>query len=243
MTKTSRSLLRSRPAPSVVTVPGALPYGRRDHLIGALVALAVIAGAAGLGELAKGRHPKRQTKSLRSETPVFEMPPLQPDPADMAPEDEAKTSVDLRPPMLPDVPTMGRPSDIVQPLEPPPPDSLDGKGSVITIPPDTAHWDGGGKIFDPSQLDRQPVPVSQTHPTYPFEMRRDGLSGEVVVDFIVDAGGHVSRAFASSSSNREFESGAVAAVAKWRFQPGRKNGRAVNTHMQVPVVFTLNPDS
>ena len=43
-------------------------------------------------------------------------------------------------------------------------------------------------------------------------------------------------------SQREFESAAVQAVSKWKFKPGRKGGRAVNTHMQVPIVFTLNED-
>ena len=37
--------------------------------------------------------------------------------------------------------------------------------------------------------------------------------------------------------------GAVQAVSKWKFRPGRKNGHAVFTHMQVPIVFTLNEDN
>jgi hypothetical protein len=32
-------------------------------------------------------------------------------------------------------------------------------------------------------------------------------------------------------------------VSKWKFRPGRKNGHAVYTHMQVPIVFTLNEDN
>jgi protein TonB len=64
----------------------------------------------------------------------------------------------------------------------------------------------------------------------------------VVVDFIVDANGDVQNAFAVKMSQREFESAAVQAVSKWKFKPGKKGGRAVNTHMQVPIVFTLNED-
>ena len=74
-------------------------------------------------------------------------------------------------------------------------------------------------------------------------MRRAGISGEVVVDFIVDTNGEVRNAFAFHSSQREFEAAAVQAVSKWKFRPGRKNGHAVFTHMQVPIVFTLNEDS
>jgi protein TonB len=73
-------------------------------------------------------------------------------------------------------------------------------------------------------------------------MRRAGISGQVVVDFIVDVNGNVRNAFAASSSQREFESSAVQAVSKWKFRPGKRGGHTVNTHMQVPIVFTLNND-
>ncbi len=39
------------------------------------------------------------------------------------------------------------------------------------------------------------------------------------------------------SSQREFEAPALEAVSKGEFDPSRKGGRAVNTHMQVPMVF------
>jgi len=38
----------------------------------------------------------------------------------------------------------------------------------------------------------------------------------------------------------EFAEAATAAVAKWKFKPGRKDRQPVNTHMQVPILFTLN---
>ena len=68
---------------------------------------------------------------------------------------------------------------------------------------------------------------------------RAGIAGDVLVDFIVDTNGAVRNAYAARSSQREFEAAAVQAVSKWTFRPGRKGGRAVNTHMQVPVGFTL----
>ena len=40
----------------------------------------------------------------------------------------------------------------------------------------------------------------------------------------------------------QFEAAAVQAVSKWKFKPGRKGGRDVPTHMQVPIVFTLNEE-
>ena len=39
---------------------------------------------------------------------------------------------------------------------------------------------------------------------------------------------------------KQFEDAAIAAVSQWKFAPGQKEGRKVGTHLQVPIVFTLN---
>jgi protein TonB len=119
------------------------------------------------------------------------------------------------------------------------------------------------KALDLPQLDETPVPKFQARPQYPLMMLLAGIAGEVVVDFIVDANGVVVNAFAFRSrawfsknqppnpadeqtaavirsSQREFEAAAIAAVSQWKFQPGRKDGRDVPTHMQVPIIFNLD---
>lgn len=94
--------------------------------------------------------------------------------------------------------------------------------------------------FDISQLDVPPRPSFQARPQYPFALRRAGVAGEALVDFVVDTDGNVQRAYAIRATHPGFADAAVAAVQRWRFRPGQKAGRAVNTHMQVPIVFTLN---
>jgi hypothetical protein len=42
--------------------------------------------------------------------------------------------------------------------------------------------------------------------------------------------------------NPDFAFPAVTAVRQWTFQPGRKGFRPVETHMQVPVEFTLREE-
>jgi TonB family protein len=96
--------------------------------------------------------------------------------------------------------------------------------------------------LDISKLDRTPTPRYQQRPQYPQAMRQAGISGEVVVDFVVDANGEVKNAQAVRSSRVEFEAAAVEAVSAWKFNPGQKGGNAVNTHLQVPIVFTLPSD-
>lgn len=86
-----------------------------------------------------------------------------------------------------------------------------------------------------------PTVLTQARPQYPFELRRAGISGEVVVDFYVDANGRVVNAYPARSSNNGFNDAAVAAVRQWTFRPGlNAGGEPVATHMQVPIVFTLN---
>ncbi len=89
-------------------------------------------------------------------------------------------------------------------------------------------------------LDNPPRTRFQPAPIYPFESKRDGLRGEVVVEFIVDESGLVRDPRVVSSSSRVFEEATLRAVSKWKFEPGRRAGRIVPFKMAVPVVFNLN---
>jgi protein TonB len=42
------------------------------------------------------------------------------------------------------------------------------------------------------------------------------------------------------SSDRIFEEAALRAVARWKFEPGRRDGRIVRFKMSVPIVFRLD---
>jgi TonB family protein len=97
----------------------------------------------------------------------------------------------------------------------------------------------GATVVDLSMIDVAPVPKLQVTPQYPRELLVGRIEGEVIVDFIVDRNGAVQNAFALRSSRREFEVAAVAAVSKWTFRPGQKGGRDVDTHLQVPISFSL----
>lgn len=91
--------------------------------------------------------------------------------------------------------------------------------------------------YDVAELDRRPVPTHQVPPEYPQAFRHQSVPGRVVVEFVVDVEGAVRDATVLSSSRPEFEPVALAAVQQWRFQAGTKGGRAVNTRLQVPIVF------
>lgn len=89
---------------------------------------------------------------------------------------------------------------------------------------------------------RQPQVYRMVHPVYPQTLRVAEISGQVLVDFLVDTTGRVQNAYAIKATHPLFGDRAVEAVRQWRFHPGHKNGRPVVTHMQVPVIFDLNQE-
>jgi protein TonB len=169
------------------------------------------------------------------------MPPIEDEPEIVPTDHTEREPLDMAPPMQPDVVELARPDVFVQKYQLPPPDGPTFSTAMTVIPSvrESSLWKKI-EVFDRSQLDHQPVPKFQARPQYPSDMRHAGIPGEVVVDFIVDTNGDVQNAYALRSSQREFEVAAVSAVSRWRFRPGRKSGRDVPTHLQVPVVFTLN---
>ena len=173
---------------------------------------------------------------------LIEMPKIEEEPEIIEINEDVKP-LDLAPPMQQDVPQLVQPDSFVQKIQPPPPEGLTIAANMNIVPEirDPNRFKGM-KVFDISMLDQIPQARFQAKPQYPFEMRRAGIAGEVVVDFIVDTAGDVQNAYALRSSQREFEAAAVQAVSKWKFKPGRKAGRDVPTHMQVPIVFTLNEE-
>lgn len=76
-------------------------------------------------------------------------------------------------------------------------------------------------------------------PIYPAAMKLTKTDGKVVVEFIVDTTGRVRAAQVISTTHQAFADYALASVAAWRFVPGYKNGRAVNTRLQFPVIFQM----
>ncbi|MBS0663516.1 MAG: energy transducer TonB [Verrucomicrobia bacterium] len=98
----------------------------------------------------------------------------------------------------------------------------------------------GGGVESVDGLDRVPRTRLQASPVYPYEARKDGRGGEVIVAFTVDEQGRVVNPVVVRSTDPAFEGPTLRAVARWRFEPGRKNGRVVRFRLAVPVQFALN---
>ncbi len=223
-------------AASVYPLP--VQQARRDLAIGVIFSLCVILGGAWGGQIFKSGPPKPKVREVIPHIQLV-MPKIEPEEEVVDDTQQVTQPADIAPPMQTDVPQIVTDTSFVQKLEPPPPEGMMVNRGAITVPVNAGGFGKGGQIFDVSMLDKVPEPTYQPQPKYPYEMKKQGLSGQVTVEFILDTAGAVHNAFAVSSTQREFESAAVSAVSKWRFKPGMRGGRAVLTRMQVPIVFSL----
>lgn len=99
---------------------------------------------------------------------------------------------------------------------------------------------------EPSNLPATPLPdgpprvIRQEMPVYPEDVlqRLKGRTVQVRVAFIVDTSGSViSVRAAGAEADPDLVAAALASVAKWRFEPGRRGGRAVTSSVEVPIEF------
>ncbi len=90
---------------------------------------------------------------------------------------------------------------------------------------------------EPGQrYDLAPIPAHITEPEYPEEARRRGLHGTVVVEFLIDASGRVSRARVVQSIP-ELDGAALDCVRTWRFKPALRGGKPIATTARAPLRF------
>ncbi len=223
----------------------ALPFqlSHRDLIIGLAVSVLLHGAFFLAGPSADGRPVVVNDTPDDNTIDVYQMPVIEPDEPEVfeVSDDAPPEPLEMPVPTQADVLTVAVEQTFVQELQPPPPPVLNQAHGVIMIPISSARPAGQnmGNIFDLASLDQPPSARFQSNPVYPFEMRRAGITGEVLVGFIVDANGDVRDPYPVRSTQREFEAAAVQAVSKWKFRPGRKAGRAVNTRMQVPIVFSI----
>jgi protein TonB len=74
---------------------------------------------------------------------------------------------------------------------------------------------------------------------YTDEGRRRGITGEVLLEIIVQSDGSVGQVSILRGLGAGLDQRAVNAVRQWRFSPARRRGAAVDVIVQVAVDFTL----
>ena len=202
----------------------------RDLIIGIVVSIAL--HTTFLYAFNHKAPPPPQKVEEKEEIVQFEMPPLDEEPEEKVVDlDDTPVENIMAPPSLVDLPSVVPVNAFTQPIQPPPPPGLTANKGAITIPvtkPGANFGKGISNLFNVGDLDQQPVARVRPAPSYPYDMRRAGINGSVVVEFIINTEGDVIQTQIVRSSHREFEMPALQAVQKWKFKPGRKGGRVVN---------------
>lgn len=93
---------------------------------------------------------------------------------------------------------------------------------------------GSGGASDP------PVPTFKVQPNYPSALLRKKIGGKVVVTATVDTSGAVTKVTVKQSSGHaELDKAVVVAVQKWKFKPGSRDGKPVQSTCLIPYTFEV----
>ncbi|MGM0413381.1 MAG: energy transducer TonB [Pseudomonadota bacterium] len=169
-------------------------------------------------------------------------------------DDRDEREIDVAPPPPPE-PEMEQPepepkSEPESGREPPPPGlgsdlggadvglggfDMDGMGDM----------DEGADEGDPTMtgdtVDEPPEPRSQGELPYPPEAKRDGITGYVVLNLLINAEGEVEKVqVLEAEPEGVFEEAAREAVENWRFTPARYEGRDVRVWARQRIRFDLS---
>jgi protein TonB len=95
------------------------------------------------------------------------------------------------------------------------------------------------------ELDQLPSPVGgiaaiANNVVYPPSAKENKIQGKVVVKAVINAQGNVVSTTVEKSLNPECDKSAEVAIKKTKFNPGIKNGKAVESEVTIPVMFKLS---
>jgi protein TonB len=83
-----------------------------------------------------------------------------------------------------------------------------------------------------------PVAVRTIAPEFPEQLLREGVSGLVLVNCLIDEKGTVQDMRIEKASNELFVKPAMQALSKWRFKPAQSGGNKVPLRVSIPIRFT-----
>jgi len=112
-----------------------------------------------------------------------------------------------------------------------------GPGIGVSIP----DLNTDGLVFSQADLDNDPRAIVNAV-DYPYRARRLQIEGIVRVRFrVLDDGSVTDIEILSAEPKDIFENAVMEAVPRWRFEPGRVGGKAVEWIMTTTIDFTLKP--
>lgn len=246
------TILPKNPPAATKTLAGSLKYHgtprkrRTDialalFLAGGLHALLFLSDELFPTKRLSGSPSAPAVEVIQLEMPVLVEEPEVPD--ELEPLGEESAAPVMGPPQLAETPSVAV-SLFTQPVQLAPLTVQIGQ-HTLRIPvgrPGTPEGKGFGRIFDLDAIDQPPIVRHRVPPDFPLELRRKEETGSVVVEFVVNRDGSVSSAAVVDSTHVAFEQPAVNAVSRWKFKPGKKSGRPVNTRVRQLITFNYVAD-
>lgn len=194
-------------------------------------------------------------------TIVRELPPLLEPPKTAAPDQQ---SPDVVPPVMPVPPVVAQapaprlaspPPARKLPTRSPPPTTFDDP-VVARIPPPGQNRREAPAAAAPETRSQEPPPPPASvpratgarygqnpRPSYPYEARRRGLEGTVLLLVEILESGHPERITVKQSSGHAvLDEAARGAVGRWSFIPAQREGKPVRSVAEVPIVFSLGKE-
>jgi periplasmic protein TonB len=113
-----------------------------------------------------------------------------------------------------------------------------GPGTGGGVGPGTGGGVGGG-VFNVGGGVSEPVLLTQIQPEYSDDGRKARIQGTVELLIIVNADGTVKFDNVRKNLGYGLDQKAIEAVKKWKFVPGKKDGKPVATYVSVLVNFSL----
>ena len=113
-----------------------------------------------------------------------------------------------------------------------------GEGTGTGIGAGTGGGTGGGP-YRPGSGVTPPELLKEVRPEFTEEARRQGISGDVVLEIVVRADGSVGDVKVLQGLGGGLNRNAVDAVKQWRFAPARRHGVPVDVMVEVAVAFKL----
>jgi TonB family protein len=95
------------------------------------------------------------------------------------------------------------------------------------------------RIYKVAQVQTPPKVVSKVEPNYTDDARNAKIEGPVVLTLIVDTQGQAEKIRVTKSLDKGLDQQAIAAIEKWHFAPGIKDGKPVRVAATIEVNFRL----
>ena len=93
--------------------------------------------------------------------------------------------------------------------------------------------------FELSGLDKIPRRLNNVKIKYPADMLRRGIEGEVRLNVIIDEQGNLEVESVASSTDKKFETSAIASASKFKYEIPLRDGKPVRAKFVLPIPFKI----